>query len=406
MGLLERNLTQAGCLVGSDVYPGKTVENIVTCSVPRLLVEGERVAPVIEKNARFYENYNKTIRLSDGKEVTLKLWEVTPLPQAVRIHVQASAQNLVTIPQKTVVEKQHVDNVDVPLKTKRFQICHMTQVSAFLYLIKDWVSYHRRVGVDHFYIFDNGASEDIHALLGHRSDVEVVKWPYHKSQQQLISYFLFMARTRCESVFFSDIDEYVMMGLGTPSEFAKSKPMPAYMKHVRATGRRNVKMPYILMRNSGFVKRQKRPVPEIYIHRIEQQPFDNGKSLCDTSLEYECGLIHSCGREKGGRLVATLKERGAWHSSWNVSMTQPTKQTDPAYILHFRLRSWEEWVEKAKAGSAHHIDSDTNHIIEADESNSIPVWYLKVSKDWEFTHFRKIYTRVMREGREEGVVLV
>jgi hypothetical protein len=72
----------------------------------------------------------------------------------------------------------------VEQQSAKYRICAMTQVRDASKFVPDWVRYHRRIGVDHFYIFDNNSSEP----YPHDDDVEYIRFPWRKSQYQALMY--------------------------------------------------------------------------------------------------------------------------------------------------------------------------------------------------------------------------
>lgn len=47
--------------------------------------------------------------------------------------------------------------------------------------LKEWIEFHKLVGVEHFYLYENGSSDDYASVLQpyiDRGEVEVVQWPY------------------------------------------------------------------------------------------------------------------------------------------------------------------------------------------------------------------------------------
>lgn len=400
MAELKRNLSAVACRVGMHVYPSQAfIGNVLHCHIPHRMRKGDLVAPVILRDEVFHRAYNQTVTLANGVEVRLEPHHVIPVSSSLQLHTIYTHNRLVTIPAEHSIlhHPRHITPSTPPEYFPRHRICLMTQIAVFANLLPDWISYHRRIGIDHVYIFDNGMPKHMTNTLRDRSDVEIVPWPYHKSQQPLISYFLFLARTRCEYVYIADVDEFGMFGLGTSEEFAHKKPMHAYMDYVLKQGFTNVKIPYLLMKNSGYRKKQLAPLPIAYTHRKERQHFSNGKSVCRTNLPWQSGLIHSCGRINHV-LADAFRDKRIWYAKeWNDTTTRPGRHIDGAYVLHFRERSWEDWVEKARAGSGSFRTVDVAAILEADEA---PSAYLETPKELEYTFFRGVYERVMNEGTE------
>ena len=273
------------------------------------------------------------------------------------------------------------------------------------HMLKDWADYHRRIGVDYVYIFDNGATRDLRQMFAGRMDVEIIDWPFHKSQRQAVSFFMFAARARCERVQLEDSDEYPMFGLGNGTSWRTGDPpLIRYVKKAEQHGFDNLKILHLVMINSGFIHRPKGEVPTNFIHRRGRQTFQNGKSICKMDLEWEFGAIHQCGGINGKSAKVFVTDI----HEWGQLKMEPEFPDDPPYLMHFRDRSWEEYIEKWDAGRvAGKLVADkragTMSIDEPTEE------YMHVDPNKEYTHFRdKIYNRVLSEGTldEQTVVQV
>ncbi|ELR17874.1 uncharacterized protein ACA1_249310 [Acanthamoeba castellanii str. Neff] len=78
------------------------------------------------------------------------------------------------------VKSDNADSVDVvgPL---RYGTCMVTQMRDMAYMVDEWVAYHRHIGIDHFYIYDNNSTDHLAALYGHgHDDIEVIPWPWRR----------------------------------------------------------------------------------------------------------------------------------------------------------------------------------------------------------------------------------
>ena len=75
-----------------------------------------------------------------------------------------------------------------------------------LYL-REWAAFHRLVGVEHFFIYDNGSTDDTVRMLGDMPDVTVRHWP--GACMQLPAYGDALARGGARWLAFIDADEFL-----------------------------------------------------------------------------------------------------------------------------------------------------------------------------------------------------
>jgi 5-methylcytosine-specific restriction endonuclease McrA len=83
--------------------------------------------------------------------------------------------------------------------------------------LEEWLRFHRGVGVDHFYVYNNGSADDFRTVLEPwlaRGVVSLVDWPYQEAQ--LTAYAHCIARHRRDSrwIAFIDIDEFLFSPRG------------------------------------------------------------------------------------------------------------------------------------------------------------------------------------------------
>lgn len=384
----QRNFSAVGCVVGHSVYDAYLFrDDVLHCHTPPV-EEGIVVSVVLLRDHTLRRAESGSVKLPTGVIATLHEGDLIPLPSHITLtstrHPRESLR-LVTHSRRALpTPNQH---------PYRWRFCLMTQISPFANLLPNWVAYHRRVGIDHVYIFDNGAKENITAMFENRPDVEVLSWPFHKCQEALVGWFLWVARSRCEVVLHMDVDEYLMMGLGSKTEYAQDTPLSAMAERAAQKGRKSFKFPYIWFRNQGYRLNPGGFIPEIYMQFAKQQGFRNGKAFCSTDESYESGLAHSCGKVNGRQAYFYVTTAG----KFGESCMYPTKRGDDAFTMHFRERSWEEWVEKCDAGWViGDLVADRNK--GTLDVNDPPKYYMTVDGEM-YTHFRDLSRRVMKEGK-------
>lgn len=106
--------------------------------------------------------------------------------------------------------------------------------------IREWIEYHRIIGVDHFYLYENGANDGFMKVLRpyiNRKMVTLIPWPDNIQKQegenlykwslstQIPAYenaIILHARNDTEWLIFLDIDEFILPVDGTLSELLEN----------------------------------------------------------------------------------------------------------------------------------------------------------------------------------------
>lgn len=282
------------------------------------------------------------------------------------------------------------------MKPPRYALCLATVIAPGAHILPDWIDHHRRLGVDHVYIFDNGARPPLHeGGLGKRKDVEILSWPWEKGQVQAFSFALLAGRGRCERMMLADVDEFVLLGLGVGDVGFDDgrRPLQEYLKGREKVGYRHVQFRNLFMGNSGHVRRPKGAIAEEFIHAQKNQPLSFGKSICSTDEDWRSARIHPCGLLAHGEsperdMTDVEKLRGRY---WPID-----REATPL-LVHFYRRSWEEWVEKWEAGRMSILtDAIADRRRGTLDVNRPDAEYVRVNGGGtvEYTFFRDFWRRV------------
>lgn len=259
-------------------------------------------------------------------------------------------------------EQRLLDTVEAD--APRYELCVMTAMKQYPFLLPSWLEYYRRVGVDQVFVYDNDAPEDLERMLTKwKGFAQVVYWPWPRSQMQSNIHFLFASKTRCRFVAFFDADEFVMVG-GPPgklataggndnaggqdsaigkSEGVKLRDLPLLKRYVlfhESQGYKQISFRFLVMVNSGYVHRPKGNLPELYVHRAKVQEMSSGKVVIDTERNWMHHKIH---------MVKGSGNKMYWNTSLELS---PRSVEHSAMLVHYTHRSWEDFVAKNKVGGA------------------------------------------------------
>ena len=405
MGVYKRNFRGAGCMIGNHVYPVDDYRlDKAICTVPKGFKKGQHMTLVIFKDKVVEAALKGPVTIAKEFVAELEEGDLLPLKNGTKRHgalEEVDPEDLLAVNSRIMYSEQLDPYSPSDYKAlPRYEICLATQIKPSTDLLPDWLDYHRRLGADFVYVFDNHAVEDVSALLAHRHDVEVLYWPWEKSQIQAFTYSLYAMRARCEWLFLMDTDEYVMVGLDGSDRLSKRAlpPLKEYVREKEKAGYAQVKFHWLLMKNSGYEERPDKPVPEAYVHREEPQLYPHEvRTLGKTIISMDYNWISSNAHAK----QASEKTRtfGIYSDEF-----YPKRINDTGMIVHYMERSWVEYKEKLRSGRANINNpmSLTNLKIWSDpgrdERKQEYMWRSGMKRK-EYTNFRDIWRRVSGELR-------
>ncbi|PXF43502.1 Glycosyltransferase family 92 protein [Gracilariopsis chorda] len=325
-----RSFKSVGCLVGDKPFPAiETRPEMTVCTVhPSELTYDTPLTVLLEVDDTLRTALNST-QLIKGENFTVFPEDVTVLPQRTQSARDAMPDNMAAV--RTAVRwRSHMLDVSTG---SRYELCMMTAMRQYPFLLRDWMQYYRRMGVDYFYIYENNADVPLKQHVDGRF-VQVVHWPWSRSQMQSNNHFLLVAPKRCRYVAFFDADEYVMIGDDKPHALKR------YIFHRRAQGFTEIVFHFLMMVNSGYVRRPKGSLPELYTHREKGQVVRQGKVALDMNKQFTWHRIH---------MVDGVGIKMYWNTSMEL---EPKSMQHNSMLVHYTKRSWEDFVAKNAVGGA------------------------------------------------------
>lgn len=205
---------------------------------------------------------------------------------------------------------------------------------------KEWIEWHRKQGVEKFYIYDNESTDCTKEVLEPYIEsglVEYTFFPGHR--KQLAAYDDCLERFRLDTrwLAFIDLDELIVP--------IKDKSIPAFLK--RFEGFPAVEINWLIFGSGGA----KTKAPGIMMERFKCHSVPSHylnrhvKSIVDTRRVFNLIGCHEAARISGyaadshGNLIKKhFRER------------EP--QQDVIRINHYAVRSYEEFLEKQNRGRA------------------------------------------------------
>jgi hypothetical protein len=205
--------------------------------------------------------------------------------------------------------------------------------------IAEWIAYHRLLGADHFYIYDDDPVERLPQLLEAFAEfVTVVRWygvsdgiPGRNRQTKAYSHFLDHHAAGYRWVAFIDIDEFIALReTATLSEFLLGFP-----------GCAAISLQWHVFGHCGFYDDPPGLITELLTRR-KSTPTRQFKSITQTSAISGITSGHSC-ELRTGCLQVDANGR-----PFRGKMYEGISQR--AHVNHYQCRSFKRWMARVTRG--------------------------------------------------------
>jgi hypothetical protein len=88
--------------------------------------------------------------------------------------------------------------------------------------LREWIDWHKLIGVDYFFLFDNGSEIPVQNIVSDNPNIFVYLTPGTRMQQPVYMYCIYMQRWRCQPtcdwIAFIDDDEFIVVESGSIKE--------------------------------------------------------------------------------------------------------------------------------------------------------------------------------------------
>jgi hypothetical protein len=225
------------------------------------------------------------------------------------------------------------------------------------------------IGFDHLIIYDNNSTDGLQTLFANRTDLEIILWPWRRSQHQAYTHALLFTKNRCVWTLFSDLDVFIFP--------RSSNSIRRVIQSQASPDVGQISFKLLRMSHEYLLECPNASITETYIHRKKlPDAWDkNPSSAIMTSRALPMHQIHEA------RLSNPYK---------SIILS-----TDIAYGVHYSDRCWKQYFAQKVVGRTGIKD----WIIPRNVSISHP------SKSWqqlstaatiEDTVFRNFKRKIMR----------
>lgn len=216
--------------------------------------------------------------------------------------------------------------------------------------LKEWIEFHKIVGVEHFYLYNNFSDDNYEKILQpyiDNKEITLVEWPY--PQGQMAAYYDCIEKYKNETQWlgFIDIDEFVIP--------KKVNTIYDFLKHF--SHRPAVLMYWKIYGSSGFFKRSKtRLVTEDFVVSWPKH-VNIGKCFYNTNYDFAKGakknkVMHHLLYTKFRKILLPPVNVFGYNILFNRHLG--IRCDFPIQINHYYTKSLEEYQEKKKRKSVYH----------------------------------------------------
>lgn len=205
---------------------------------------------------------------------------------------------------------------------------------------REWIEWHSKMGVDKFYIYDNGSTDNTHEELEPYIESGIVELiPFPGRKRQLAAYDDCLARHRYEMrwLAFIDIDEFIVP--------LKDRSIPEFLNRFEEYPA--VEINWLIYGSNGEERKRPEPVMKRFTRHSYGDNYLNRhvKSIIDPRRVYNMIGCHEAARING-------KAADSHGDVIRKNFRQRTPQQDVIRINHYAVKSREEFVEKQNRGRA------------------------------------------------------
>ena len=215
---------------------------------------------------------------------------------------------------------------------------------------REWIEFHRLVGVEKFYIYDNESSDDTKKILEPYIEsglVEYIFWPGERQQEPV--YDDCAAKHKCDTKWLAiiDLDEFIV-----PIE---TKTIPEFLRKLSPKVTQ-LMIGWFVYGSSGREKKPGGLVMENFRRRGKDDASPYPKSIVNPRMAYKfnCHVHSVSGRtiDENGTVFFSYEERRGllFFPPWPESPIPKNK----IRVNHYLCKSWEEYRLRRARGDAWH----------------------------------------------------
>ena len=236
-------------------------------------------------------------------------------------------------------------------KKYKVSICAIFKNEA-LYL-KEWIEYHKIVGVEHFYLYNNNSEDNYEEILKPYiadGSVTFTQWPQNQAQMQCYHNAIERFSSETEWLTFIDIDEFIVPNTTDNiydflKPFQKNRPVViAYWRMFGTSGKISRDTNNLVTEDLTICWNKYVDIGKVFFNTAYQINFQSPKN---SAMHTMWGLY------KGKELPPVNIFDKICFDSWNKVTTNVNNNLFPLQINHYFTKSYSEYQKKKSRGDAY-----------------------------------------------------
>lgn len=216
--------------------------------------------------------------------------------------------------------------------------------------LKEWIEYHKLLGVDHFYMYNNFSTDNYKEILNpyiESGDVTLIEFPVQAGQFKAYMDWYENYRHETQWVSFLDLDEFIVptRESNIPDWLAPMSKYPV------------IKMYWLMFTSSGKMNHDP-SVPNIEQHVVcADKLTDIGKIFYNTSFELykpDVNIMHGVRTRYKGITLYPVNEWG--HITWRFLSRFRSRRHSVIQVNHYWGRALDQFLIKKERGDALQLD--------------------------------------------------
>lgn len=248
---------------------------------------------------------------------------------------------------KVLLKKYRPENIID--KKYRVSICAIFKNEAAY--LREWIEFHKIVGVEHFYLYNNFSTDNYLDILKPYIDddtVSLLDWNFEHQQMQCYKDAIKRFSSETNWLGFIDIDEFVVPN-STDNIFDYLKDFYHYPA---------VLIYWKLFGASGNLHRDKKSLVINDFTVSADKYSDIGKCFYNTAYDYydckdnDLGMHHKFWASFKNKKLSPINEFGfpSFNEHWNPVKKNINYKNFPIQINHYFTKSFDEYIEKSSRG--------------------------------------------------------
>lgn len=236
-------------------------------------------------------------------------------------------------------------------------------------ILKEWIEYHKLVGVEHFILYNNLSRDDFASILNpyiKSGIVTLIDWPKEHSQMEAYADCVKKFRKETEWIGFIDLDEFVV-------------PNGKYITIYDFLKKFTYKAPFVIVYwrifgSSGYIDRDRTKLVSESFTSCSYKFLNIGKYFYNTKFEYDApkknqdGFMHY---RWGSLRNISIPPMNVFGKFCFYDIHKVCGYCFPIQINHYVIKSYNEYIEKKakRGGGIHSIQQgfhDTQYFFDHD----------------------------------------